>query len=83
MESATGRARWVWGLVLLACVVLAFFVRAAWYLGGELEPTFQHQGYPSLTSVDGYHFAAGVGAATSDAWGEGACVAERGATRWC
>lgn len=78
MESATGRARWIWGLVLLSCVALAFFVRAAWYLGGELEPALQHAGYPSLTSVDGYHFAAGVGAATSEAWGESARVPEPG-----
>lgn len=78
MEAVAGRARWTWGLLLLVCVALAFFARAAWYLGGELEPAFTHAGYPSLTSVDGYHFAAGVGAATSDAWGESARVAEPG-----
>ena len=76
MQPPSGRARRLWGLVLVGLVVLAFLVRAAWYLFGELEPAYQHEGYPGLTSVDGYHFAAGVGAATTDAWGEGARVAE-------
>lgn len=78
MGPATGRARRVWALFVVVLVALAFFVRAWWYLFGELEPAFFHEGYPSLTSVDGYHFAAGVGAATTDAWGEGARVAEPG-----
>lgn len=76
MEAATGRARRMWGLVLVVLVALAFVVRASWYLEGELEPAYLHEGYPGLSSADGYFFAAGVGAATTDAWGEAARVAE-------
>lgn len=62
-------------LVVMVLVALGVFVRAAWFLGDDLEPAYLHEGYPSLTSVDGYHFAAGVGAATTGDWGPESRVA--------
>lgn len=64
------RTRVICGVVLLSLVLLAVLFRSYWYVATELEPAFTHHGHPILTSTDGYYFAAGVGAATSDAWGE-------------
>lgn len=62
--------RWGWALALLALVVIGVWVRAHWYVGGELAEPLMWNGYPMLTSTDGFYFAAGVGHAVSDAWGE-------------
>jgi len=65
---------WLFGIVLLAIVLLGALLRARFLLAG-LSPADSWLGQPLLTSADGYYFASGVGAVLTNDWGPSAGVA--------
>ncbi len=66
---AGGGVRWAWALAVFALVVIGVIARSYWYISVDLPDVMTWQGYPILTSTDGFFFATGVGNVVSDAWG--------------
>ena len=66
---AGGGMRWAWAIAVFALVVIGVIARSYWHLTVELPEVMTWNGYPILTSTDGFFFATGVGHVVSDAWG--------------